>query len=100
MHRTASRHLLTVLLLITGAAATAAPGDDFRSGVDAFKQRRYEAALRYFEAAYAAGRHDAALLYNLGSAQYKLGNYPAAYTRSCASPTIQLGGRSRSTTSV
>jgi tetratricopeptide (TPR) repeat protein len=67
------------LLLAMHLPAWSASTDEYRLGVDAFKQGRYEAARDHFTAAYHAGRRDATLLYNLGSAQFKLGDYQAAY---------------------
>ena len=52
--------------------------DDYRLGVDAFKQGRYEEARQRFAREYDAGVRDPTLLYNLGSAQFKLGDYPGA----------------------
>jgi tetratricopeptide (TPR) repeat protein len=68
-----------LLWLIIATPIASAASDDFRLGVEAFKQGRYDAARNYFAAAYAAGTRTPTLLYDLGSAQFKLGDYDAAY---------------------
>jgi tetratricopeptide (TPR) repeat protein len=78
MNGSAARCLTLTILLLAGSTGWSAE-DDYRSGIDAFKQGRYGDALEYFTRAYDAGGRDPTLFYNLGSAQFKLGDYSAAY---------------------
>ncbi len=55
-----------------------ASNDDYRLGIDAFKQGRYEEARQLFVRVYDAGGREPTLFYNLGSAEFKLGDYSAA----------------------
>ncbi len=55
-----------------------ASSDDYRLGIDAFKQGRYEEARQLFVRVYDAGGREPTLFYNLGSAEFKLGDYSAA----------------------
>jgi hypothetical protein len=67
------------LPLLLHATLAGAASNAFQLGVGAFKEGRYDMARAYFEAAYASGVKTPALLFNLGSTQFKLGDYPAAY---------------------
>ena len=70
---------LSVLLLCVGTSAWPAASDDYRAGILAFNEGRYSAAEDSFMRVYDAGSRDPTLFYNLGSAQFKLGEYAAAY---------------------
>jgi hypothetical protein len=70
------RCALLPLLLYAGVAG--ATSNAFQLGVDAFKQGHYETAAAYFTAAHSAGVNTPALFFNLGSTQFKLGDYAAA----------------------
>jgi tetratricopeptide (TPR) repeat protein len=67
--------LRLLLLLSLCSAATAAPSDDFRSGVAAFGEQNYESALRHFIAARDGGMRAATLHYNLGATYFHLGRF-------------------------
>jgi hypothetical protein len=71
----------TAVLLSVCIPGWCANGDDYRLGVQAFKQGQYDEARDRFTRAYDAGEREPTLLYNLGSAQFKLADYAAA-TRS------------------
>jgi tetratricopeptide (TPR) repeat protein len=73
-----SRRALCAALLFSICIPGWCADDDYRLGVEAFKQGRYEEARERFAREYAAGAREPTLLYNLGSAQFKLGDYPAA----------------------
>jgi hypothetical protein len=68
-----------VLLLVQGlTVAHAQPADALAAGRAAFEQGDYAAALRLFQAARAEGTDTAALAYNIGVCQYRVGDYTAA----------------------
>jgi tetratricopeptide (TPR) repeat protein len=77
--RPLSSFLCALLLVIAPAASSVAqqPGE-FAAATAAFESGDYEQALRLFEAARAAGVDSAALHYNLGVCQYRLGDHAAA----------------------
>jgi len=76
--RAAIRCLAFAVLLGVYTPTWSAATDDYRSGIEAFKQGRYADARDYFIRAYDAGRRDPTIFYNLGSAQFKLDDYTAA----------------------
>ena len=77
--RAAIRGVALAVLFCVCTPTWSATTDDYRSGIEAFKQGRYVDARELFTRAYDAGRRDPTLFYNLGSAQFKLGDYTAAY---------------------
>jgi tetratricopeptide (TPR) repeat protein len=70
--------LVFALGICFGSPAYATPSDDFRLGVEAFRNARYEQALNHFMAARSAGMETATLHYNLGSTYYRLGRFEDA----------------------
>jgi tetratricopeptide (TPR) repeat protein len=67
--------LLAAGLLTTAAAPAAEP---FEEGRRAFASGDWAGALAAFETAWAAGREEPAVLYNIGVCRYRLGEYAAA----------------------
>jgi tetratricopeptide (TPR) repeat protein len=61
--------------MLHSAVALASAEEDYRAGVEHFKQSDYHAAITSFKAAEQKGMESAALFYNLGSAFYKIEQY-------------------------
>ena len=77
--RLAWRPVVAAFLLVGGVAgAQPRQPDAFAAGSAAFQQGDYARALRLFEDARAAGADTAALEYNIGVCQYRLGEYVLA----------------------
>jgi hypothetical protein len=73
------RRIALVLLLAQSlAVARAQPPDAFAAGRAAFDRGDYAVALRLFQDARAEGTDTAALAYNIGVCQYRVGDYAAA----------------------
>jgi len=73
--------LITLLLILQLNSVYAANSESsFTSGVQYFKQAKYNTALKYFNQAYSDGMKKSALFYNLGVTQYKLQRYKQAHS--------------------
>jgi hypothetical protein len=77
VRRRRCRHGL-VALLIAGGIANAQQTDPFAAGTAAFRQGDYLRALSLFQRARAEGPDTAALEYNIGVCEYRVGDYDTA----------------------
>ena len=73
--RVAGGVLMIFLLLATAGPASA---DAFRDGVSAYREKDYEAALKHFIDAQLDAPDDPEILYNLGNAYYRAGDFDLA----------------------
>lgn len=67
--------ILSCLVVFTGFTAHAAIDDDWQAGKAAFTSGDYESALVFFQLARDAGLDTAAVHYNIGVSQFRLGRY-------------------------
>lgn len=75
----AFRYIPVFLLLIFACSNSfAAAKDDFDEGVEYFKQKQYQQAVKAFTRAYEEGLETPALFHNLGVSYFKLENYAEA----------------------
>src|SRR5690242_4254141 len=73
------RHIVAVWLLVGGAVGAQPPQSNaFAAGSAAFQQGDYSRALDLFQSARGGGTDTAALEYNIGVCQYRLGEYAQA----------------------
>jgi len=73
-----SRWWHVVALLVVVGAVRAQSEEPFAAGTAAFEQGDYLRALSFFEGARSQGADSAALRYNIGVCQYRVGDYAAA----------------------
>lgn len=75
----AFRHIPVFLLLIFACSNSFATAkDDFDEGVEYFKQKQYQQAVKAFTRSYTKGLETPALFHNLGVSYFKLENYAQA----------------------
>lgn len=67
-----------LILIFSYNTVFAAAEDDFDKGVEYFKQKQYQQAVKAFTRSYKQGLKTPALFHNLGVSYYRLGNYPQA----------------------
>jgi len=71
-------HLLAVISLLFSSMVMASADQDFKRGLELFRNADYAAAVTKFKAAEKQGLASVSLYYNLGSSYYKLGEYDKA----------------------
>jgi len=69
---------LVLVMMVSGVEAQDAAEERFRSGIEAFREQRYQDALEHFRHARDLGLDSAALHYNTGVSYYRLGRLDRA----------------------